>query len=271
MANGRSADRHTIRKGHNTMNDIERTAHATTQTFGLALISAALFVAVLLTLVLFDGEDLAFILVPAAAAVGAALVTWRIDRQWARALGLVGTILSLGGFFLGFGVLHIFSPIEFVIGLAYVLGFFISLVAGIRALVSSRRGDMVSEQGLSRLRSSALAVIGVAAVISITGFLLTKESVSDTEAAGATVLEMVKFEFSPDPSVLPAEGKLLIQNSDPFVHDFTLNELNVAVSVGPGGEVLVDLGDAAAGTYDYICTLHSDGATGMIGTITIEG
>jgi plastocyanin len=221
-------------------------------------------------MILFDGEDIAFLLVPAAAAIGATFVTWRFDRQWARALGLVGTVLSFGMFFLAFGLFHIFSPIEFVVALAYFLGFFISLVAGIRALVSSRKGNMVPAKSPSRLRSSVMAIVGIAAVISVTGFLLTKESVDDAEAAGATVLEMLKFEFNPESSAVPVDGRLLIRNSDPFVHDFTFDTLNVAVSVGPGSETLVDLTGLAAGTYDYVCSLHSDGETGMVGTVTIE-
>jgi plastocyanin len=253
------------------MSDNERTAHAKTQTFGLALISAAGIVAVILTLVLFDGDDIAFLLVPAAAAIGAAIVTWRFDRQSARALGLVGTILSLGMFFLAFGLFHIFSPIEFIVALAYVSGFFISIVAGIGALVASRKDDRVPAQSSSRLRSSVVGIIGIAAVVSVTGFLLSRESVDESEAAGATVLEMVKFEFDPGSSALPVDGKLLIQNSDPFVHDFTLDDLDIAMSIGPGSEALLDLTGLTAGTYDYICSLHSDGETGMVGTIVISG
>jgi len=249
----------------------ERTAHANTQTFGLVLISAALLVAVVLTLVLFDGEDIAFILVPTVAASGAAFITWRFDNQWARAVGIVGTILSLGAFFLAFGLFHLFSPIEFVVALTYVLGFFMSLVGAVRALLAGRKGEREPANSGGRFRTTVLALIGVAAVVSVTGFLLTKESVDDSESAGATALEMVKFEFNPGSSAVPVDGTLLIQNADPFVHDFTLDALDVAVTIGPGSETLVDLSGLAAGTYDYICSLHSDGETGMIGSITISG
>jgi len=234
----------------------ERTAHANTQTFGLVLISAALLVAVVLTLVLFDGEDIAFILVPTVAASGAAFITWRFDNQWARAVGIVGTILSLGAFFLAFGLFHLFSPIEFVVALTYVLGFFMSLVGAVRALLAGRKGEREPANSGGRFRTTVLAVIGVAAVVSVTGFLLTKESVDDSESAGATALEMVKFEFNPGSSAVPVDGTLA---------------LDVAVTIGPGSETLVDLSGLAAGTYDYICSLHSDGETGMIGSITISG
>ncbi len=122
-----------------------------------------------------------------------------------------------------------------------------------------------------RFRTTVLAAIGVAAVVSIIGFLLTKESVDGSESAGATALEMVKFEFNPGSSAVPVDGTLLIRNSDSFVHDFTLDALDVAVTVGPGSETLVDLSGHATGTYVHICSLHSDGETGMIATITVSG
>ena len=249
----------------------ERTAHANTQTFGLALIAATLITGVILTLVLLDGDDIAMFGTIAAVAVGATYVTWRFDTQWARALGLVGTILSLGLFFFAFGLLHLFSPIEFMMAVGYVFGFFISLVGGIRALIAGRKHEQVPASSGGRFRTTVLAVIGVAAVVSIAGFMLTKESVDETESAGAATLEMAKFEFNPGASDVPVDGKLLIQNTDPFVHDFTLDVLDIAVTVGPGSEALVDLSGLAPGTYGYVCSLHTDGDTGMIGSLTISG
>ena len=116
-----------------------------------------------------------------------------------------------------------------------------------------------------------VGIIGIAAVVSVTGFLLTKESVDDSESAGATALEMAKFEFNPGSSDVSVDGKLLIQNTDPFVHDFTLDALDIAVTVGPGSETLVDLSGLAPGTYGYVCSLHTDGDTGMTGSLIISG
>ena len=44
--------------------DTDRTAHSTTQSLGLGLITAALLTVVVLTLILFDGEDIAVCAVP---------------------------------------------------------------------------------------------------------------------------------------------------------------------------------------------------------------
>ena len=253
------------------MTDRQRAAHATTQTFGLALVTAALLTVVILTLVLFDGEDIAMFVILTAIVGGATFLTWRFDTQWARALGLVGTVLSLGGFFLGFGLFQIFSPIEFVLALVYVLGVLLSLVAGIMAIVAGARHKIGPSPRETRVPMVALGLIGVAAVVSVAGFLVTRQTVSAEEAAGATQIDMVAFEFSPESSTVPAGSRILVKNADPFAHDFTLDALDIAELVGPGGEVLIDLSGAAPGTYDYVCTLHTVDGEGMIGSIVIEG
>lgn len=248
-----------------------RTAHSSTQVFGLALMSIALLSLVTLTFVLFDGEDVGFFGVVALVAVIVTFLVWRFDSTWARALGIVATLAVFASvFFLAFGVLQVFSPVEFIVGLLLLVGFLLSLIGGIRAIVAGRRDRMGPTHGGARLRTGALALIGIAAMISIVGFFLTKSSVSSAEAGSATTVEMVDFEFEPRQSSVTSGGKLLVANKDAFAHDFTLNELGIAVHVGPGSEVLVDLSGAAPGTYDYICSLHSDGTDGMVGTVTIE-
>jgi plastocyanin len=253
------------------MTDRERAAHATTQTFGLGLVTAALLTVVILTFVLFDGEDVAMFVILTAIAGGATFLTWRFDTQWARALGILGTVLSLGGFFLGFGLFQLFSPLEFTVAVIYVLGILLSLVAGIMAIVASARHKTGPSRREPLVPKVALGLIGIAAVVSVAGYFVTRETVSDEAAAGATEIDMKKFEFSPETSTVPASTTILVKNTDPFTHDFTLDALDISQTVGPGSEVLVDLSNAAPGTYEYVCTLHSDNGEGMVGTIVIEG
>ena len=253
------------------MKDTQQPAHARTQTLGLILIAAAFLVLVLLTFALFDGEDVAIFVVLTAVVGGVAFLTHRFDTQWARSLGLVGTVLSLMGFFLGFGLFQIFSPIEFTVAVTYVMGIVLSLIGGIRAIIASRKGKEGPTSAETRLPRIVVGIVGVAAVISLFGFIFTRQDVPDSEAAGATAIDMVKFEFDPGSTTTPAASKLLITNSDPFVHDFTLKALDIAVTVGLVREVLVDLTDASPGTYEYLCTLHSDGTSGMMGTLVVDG
>jgi len=162
------------------------------------------------------------------------------------------------------------SPIEFIVGLVFLLGVVLSLVGGIMALFSRKKGDTGPTKGETRVRRGTMGLEGVAAVISIVGFLFTRESVGDAEASGATVLEMANFEFDPPTSSMPSGGNLLVANSDAFAHDFTLEELDIYVYFDSGSEALVDLSAAAPGTYPYFCCLHTDGTEGMRGTVTIE-
>lgn len=256
------------------MADTERTAYASTQAFGLGLIAAALAFMVTVALVLFGAEgDIVIIGVVAAVAAAGAYVVTRFDATWARIVGLVLTVLIfMVSFFFLFGVFQPFSPVEFVVGLTYVFGVILTIFGGIRALVAARKGTVGPTPAEKRTRSVVFTIIGVAAVVSVAGFFITRETVSDAEAAGATRIEMTAFEFEPDPATVSAGGSLLIVNADPFVHDFTLSQLDIALDVGPGSEALVDLSSAAPGTYDYFCSLHSSGEDdpdGMRGSFTI--
>jgi plastocyanin len=196
------------------------------------------------SLALFGGDDIAPFLVFTAIAGGAA-------------------------FFLGFGLLHVFSPLEFTVAVAYVMGIGLALVGGIRAILASRKGSEGPTPTEQRLPKVMVGIVGAAAVISLFGFIFTRQEVSDADAAGATVIEMTGFEFEPESSTATTGSKLLITNSDPFVHDFTLEEYGIAEDVGPRGEVLVDLTGVAPGTYEYVCSLHFDGTSGMTGTLIV--
>jgi plastocyanin len=253
------------------MTDDLRPAHARTQTIGLILIASAFLFLVLLTFALFGGEDVAIFVVLTAIVAGVAYLTHRFDTQWARSLGLVGTILSLMFFFLGFGLFQIFSPIEFTVAVAYVLGIALSLVGGIRAILASRKDKAGPTSAEARLPRVVIGIVGVAAVVSVFGFIFTRQVVSDSEAEGATVIEMKNFEFNPENATTPSGSRVLLSNTDPFVHDFTVEDLDIDVTVGPKGEALVDLADVAPGTYEYFCSLHYDGTSGMHGTLIVGG
>jgi plastocyanin len=190
---------------------------------------------------------------------------------WSRIVGVVATVLmALTSFWLAFGLFTPFSPLEFVVALAFVLGVVISLVGGVEVIVAGRRGQDGQTTAEGRLRPVVFGVLGIAAVVSVVGLVATRTTVSEADAAGATRLDMVKFEFDPDTTAIPAGGSLLVTNSDLFAHDFTLDELGIAVRFGPGSEALIDFAGATPGTYNYICSIHSDGTTGMTGTITID-
>ena len=253
------------------MDEKPRTAHSSTQTFGLALMSAAVVTLVVVSLILFGAdEEIGFFVGVAAALVVVTILVWRFDATWSRILGLVLTLASgLFLFWLAFGVFTPFSPLEFIVGLAFLVGFVVSLVGGIRAISAGRKGVEGPTDGETRLRKRLVTGLVALSVVSIVGLFVTRGTVSEAEASGAVTLDMFNFEFDPHSSTVPAGGKLLVHNSDAFAHDFTLDALGIAVTIGPGGEALVDLSGAAPGTYSYICTIHTSEQDSMEGVLTV--
>jgi plastocyanin len=254
------------------MADRERVRYGSLQVLGLTLLSGALLAVMILLLVLGSTEDLSFFGVIAAVSVAVTFIAWRVDSTWARVLGLVGAVAVFGSvFFLGFGIFQIFSPVEFVVGLLIVVGFLLALIGGILALVNGRRDRRGPARAERPFRNVVLGVIAVASVVSVVGYATTRESVSAAEAGDATTVEMADFEFSPD--AITTGGRVLVKNADLFTHDFTIEALDVSVDVGPGSDALIDLGSAAPGTYDLVCTLHVDPSTGegMVGRVTVQG
>jgi len=241
-----------------------------TQAFGLALITAA-FAVILVGFLLFtDGNDAGFGAVLLVIGALATWMLWRVNRPWAVIVGLVITVAAAMAFYIAFGIFQPFSPVEFIGGLLYVLGFFFALIGGIMALSRRRREAGVSQIGL-RIRKTALGLVGVLAVVSVVGFFMTRTTVSVAEAADAAALDMANFEFAPETPTVMSGQNLLLTNSDGFVHDFTIDELDIHVNFGPGSDAIVELSDIPAGTYQFYCSLHSDGVSGMAGTLTIEG
>lgn len=251
------------------MTDGEKTTRMTAQAIGLTVMAAAMTIVVILSFILLGGEDVATFLVATVLAAAGAFLAWRFDSTWARVLALVVTLaVVLFTFWFAFGVFQPFSPLDFITGFGYMIGFLFALIGGIAGLV---RRDSAPRK---RLQTGTLGLIGVLSVVSIGGFLFTRSTVSDTDQAGATVLDMVDFEFAPGTTTVATDGKLLLTNSDPFAHDLTLDDPEIYVYLGPGGESLVDLSNVPAGTYEYWCSLHTfeeDGVKdGMVGTLTIE-
>ncbi|MGA7229288.1 MAG: cupredoxin domain-containing protein [Acidimicrobiia bacterium] len=242
-----------------------------TQAFGIALITGSLAVFLVGTLLFMSAGDAVSAAVLTAVAGLVAWVTWRFDKLWAVLLGLVATVLAtLGMFYVAFGVLQPFSPFEFIAGLLFLFGVVFALVGGIGRL---RRRNRESGSGRKSLvaRRVVLVILGVGTVFSIGGFLTTRATVSAVDAAGALTVDMANFEFDPSAPSAMSGQKLLLTNSDAFVHDFTLDQYDIHVTVGPGSEAIVDLSELPPGKYQFYCSLHSEGIDGMAGTISVEG
>ena len=69
--------------------------------------------------------------------------------------------------------------------------------------------------------------------------------------AGATLVSMKNAEFEPvNMQVASGDARLVVKNGDLGVHTFTIDELEVDVTVLGGSEKLVTLPSSAKGTYE---------------------
>lgn len=236
----------------------QRPAYASLAALGMALLSFVYAVILVVIVASGDTEELGFFGGVLALVAVISWVSWRFDKIWAKALGIVGTLAAgLFTWWLVFGVFQVSSPVEFTLGLVFLAAVPLSLVFHSRAIAAIRRGvpgPVAIERTIAR---SVLAVVGVGALISVGAFLMTRQSVDATLAKGAVVIDMKNFEFAPDEVQAGTSSTLLVHNADPFVHDFTIEDLDIQVVLNPGSESLVELG-SAAGRYRFVCTLHPD-------------
>ncbi len=250
------------------MNDLTEN-RITNQVFGLALLTATGLLMLVVSVFLIDDTDLVTPAVLSIVLGAVTYVVWRFDATWSAGLGLVVALAAASTvFYLAFGIFQPFSPIEFVAGILLMIGFLFALVGGVGSLIRQRRG---SAPGGARARSGALMFIGVAAVVSIAGFLTTRSTVDAALASEAVVVDMQNFAFEPEDVTIEAGRRLILTNSDAFAHDFTLDTFDIYTHIGPGSEAIVDVSSLAPGSYPFVCSLHVFDGEGMIGTLTVEG
>lgn len=239
------------------------------QAFGLGLMTSTALMMLIVTVLVIDPADAGFPAVMVGILGATTIVVWRYPALWATILGLVVTLGAAATiFYIAFGVFQPLSPIEFIAGLLFLVGFLFALVGGVRGAIL--RGDKASP-GSAKLRLGALAVIGVASLVSVGAFLATRTTIDPAEASDATVVDMRDNLFLPELTTVPSGGRLLLTNSDAFAHDFTLEEHDLHTYIGPGNDALVDVGELSPGTYTYICSIHFFEGQGMSGTLTVEG
>jgi plastocyanin len=246
---------------------------------GLLVVAAvpALFIVAMLVAGLFTLEEAGFFLVVLAATLVAAGVVWQFGT-WAKAVGLLVALGAAGAmFWVVFGLAYPASFVDFVPGVMMPIGIVLAIGGSIAALVQGRRGHLESHatSGERRIIVGALAVIAVAAVAS--GGLAIAGRSTVAAAAGATPVSITDFEFAEGTYEVAAgeQVSMLVHNSDPVVHTFTIPALGIDETVLPGNDALVEF-TADAGTYTVYCVPHSNtdehdpAEAGMAATLVVE-
>ena len=195
-----------------------------------------------------------------AIAVVAAVLVWRFGT-WAKIVGAVVSVLAgMALFWTAFGLAYPAAFGDFMPGLMVPLGVVLGLGGSIGAVVAARRGNVATAATSTerRILTTVVAVVALAAVISGVLNLTSTRAVAD--AGDAAPVTMADFAFAEGGYEATAgeAASFVVRNTDPFVHDFTIPELGVAVDLLPGAEAVVEVPAADAGTYMVFCTLHSD-------------
>lgn len=95
-------------------------------------------------------------------------------------------------------------------------------------------------------------------------------AVTDTGGGSATTLTASNFAFDPSSLSAATGGTIEFSNEDDTEHNFTVEDLGIDEDAEGGESTTIDLGDAAAGSYDFFCKYHKD-SDGMTGTLEITG
>ena len=237
----------------------QRSRWTTLATLGLVMIALApaLMLGAGLAWGLDVGEDLGFFGVIIAAAVLAALLVWSFG-WWAKVIGILVGLAGGGAmFWTAFGLQQPASFFDFIPGLLVIPGAIIAVVSCIAAIVAGKRGR-TGPKATGGERILTRVVIGLLVLAMVASGLLTyagRESVADAASADQTVLAR-DFEFDPVEFEVDGGDTILLQNNDPYYHDFTIDELDIQVQLGPGSQVLLQVPNRS-GTYRFYCTPHS--------------
>jgi plastocyanin len=87
----------------------------------------------------------------------------------------------------------------------------------------------------------------------------------DAGGGGSVAVSAADFAFSPTSLTAAAGDTIEFSNDDDAKHSFTAEEAGIDEDADAGQSVSIDLGEAEAGTYDFICKYHPN----MKGTLEI--
>jgi nitrite reductase (NO-forming) len=91
-------------------------------------------------------------------------------------------------------------------------------------------------------------------------------------AATEVTVEMVDIDFNPNEFTIPAHTDVTVRlpNLGQIVHNFNVDPLDIqSGDVPPGGETTVTI-NAAAGDYEYYCSIPGHRQAGMVGALHVE-
>jgi plastocyanin len=219
-------------------------------------------------------EDVPFFGITAAVALIGAFFVARFGT-WGKFVGIIAALLvGLALFWTAFGLFTPTSFFDFVPGVLVLPGVLIAIVSCIAAIVARGRGHLttVATGGERRAMRVVLAVVVILAVLSGIATAATRSSVDESDADATVVLK--DFEYDRTEYELGAGSSVFVRNDDPFLHTFTVDDLDIDETMTPGSEELIEI-PSEPGTYVVYCRPHTndpDDPSGgdMAATLTVE-
>jgi plastocyanin len=228
---------------------------------GLGLLMAALGPLLMFAAALIWGldvsEDIPFFLGTAVIGIVGAFVVLRFPAVWARVVGLVAAILVGGAlFWTMFGLFAPGSFFDFVPGLLVMPGAILAIVGSIAGIVATNRGKAAASpaEGEKKTVRTVLAVVGVLTVVSAVVTFMGQDDIDASEADLTVTLS--DFEFDKASYTFEPGSTVLVKNDDPFLHTFTIEELDIDEVLTPGKDILVEVPEEG-GDYVLFCQPHT--------------
>jgi plastocyanin len=226
---------------------------------------------ILVAILVFSPSDVAFPLIVGVVALVVGALISVIPHPWNLILAVIAGLLCL--LFASDGLdLSLGSPqsfFDFAFPVFFFTGGVLLLIGGITGLVQHFRHQ--PSDGNARLVTGIRAVFGVLVLILAVSAVLTVVNIGSASAAdkeGAALLKAKDDEYSTDTLSTSGNGKVVIENKDPILHTFTIDDLDIDVKVGPGSHEVVKLDNVKAGEYFYHCRVS--GHESMDGTLTVK-
>lgn len=189
-----------------------------------------------------------------------AAVVWRFGTA-GKAVGIVLALAPLVMmFWVAFSLAAPAAFSEFSGALMFIGGGLTALGFNIASLVKRREVAVEATAGETRAMRVVVGIIALGMVASAVMTVTGRTSVDAAVAADATAVSMENFHFSPASYEATAgePTKLVVHNSDAFLHDIAIPALGVdPVTINPGSQKLVEFTAAEPGEYLIRCTLHS--------------
>jgi plastocyanin len=203
-----------------------------------------------------EGEQF-FLLIVSGIALAGLLAAWKLGVV-GKIVGVVTALFTaMALFWTAFGLEAFPSFFDVMPGVLVIPGALLAVVSYIAAIVAGRRANRsVSATGGERTAIRvALAIVGVVAIV--TGAMtVVGRSTVDPGAADASIT-LSDFEFDEAAYRLEPGSTVRVKNTDPLFHTFTVDELDIDVSLTPGDEALVQIPDEP-GEYVLYCRPHTE-------------